>query len=164
MLAYFNEHVVPLLRTMSMREPNALFIEDRKLYLVFTLSRKGHGTDRVVLVNVPSVELGRFITLPTTKDRTDLLYLDDAIRLGAPRYFKGWTVKAGHAIKLTRCGAILDEEFTENVADKVRRSLRKRNTGVPARFLYDSAMPRIPLDRVCKLLEVRGYASGWTLP
>ncbi len=155
-LAYFNEHVVPLLRTMSMREPNALFIEDRRLYLVFTLSRKGHGTDRVVLVNVPSVELGRFITLPTTKDRTDLLYLDDAIRLGAPRYFKGWTVKAGHAIKLSRDAELyLDEEFTENVADKVRRSLRKRNTGVPARFLYDSAMPRIPLDQVCKLLEVK---------
>ena len=155
-LAYFKERVAPLLRTTSLREPNALFIEDRRLYLVFTLSRKGHAKGRTVLMNVPSVELGRFITLPTSKDRTDLLYLDDAIRLGASRYFKGWTVEACHAIKLSRDAELyLDEEFTEDVADKVRRSLRKRSTGVPARFLYDSAMPRATLDKVCQLLEVK---------
>ena len=155
-ITYFKDHVAPLLRTMSLREPNALFIEDRRLYLVFTLSRKGHAKGRNVLMNVPSAELGRFITLPTSKDRTDLLYLDDAIRLGASRYFKGWTVEACHSIKLSRDAELyLDEEFTEDVADKVRRSLRKRSTGVPARFLYDSAMPRATLEKVCQLLEVK---------
>lgn len=155
-LKYFTKCVEPLLRPMSMRESNALFIEDRRLYLVFSLVQGKHGKSRMVLVNVPSAELGRFVTLPSTEGSTDLIYLDEVIRVGASYYFKGWTVEACHAIKLSRDAELyLDEEFTEDLADKVRRSLRKRSTGVPARFLYDSAMPGAMLDQVRRLLDVK---------
>lgn len=155
-LAHFDKHVAPLLRVVSARELHALLIEDRRLYLVLALSQKGGKKKRLAVVNVPSVELGRFITLPASKGVTDLLYLDDAIRLGAQRYFKGWKVDACHAIKLSRDAELyLDEEFAEDVADKVRRSLRKRSTGVPARFLYDSAIPAWMLEKVRHLLDVK---------
>lgn len=155
-LDYFTDRVAPLLQTASVRQANAPFIEDRKLYLVFALVQKGKKKDKLVLVNVPSEELGRFITLPASKGRTDLLYLDDAIRLGAARFFKGHSVKACHAIKLSRDADLyLDEEFAETVVDKVRRSLRKRRTGVPARFLYDGAMPQAMLTEVRALLDVK---------
>lgn len=155
-LRFFTERVAPLLQTMPLRQDRGLFIEDRRLYLVAALSRPGAGKPRIVLVNVPADELGRFITLPAAQGRTDLLYLEDAIRLGAPAYFKGWTMQACHAIKLSRDAELyLDEEFTEDVADQVRRSLRKRSTGVPARFLYDSAMPKDTLLKVVRKLNVK---------
>lgn len=155
-LEHFKAHVAPLLRAVTVLEAKPPFIEDRRLYLVFSLSRKGHRKKRSVIVNVPAQELGRFLTLPTHKGGTDLMYLDDAIRLGAPVHFKGWTVEACHAIKLSRDAELyLEEEFTEDVADKVRRSLRKRTTGVPARFLYDRAMPKNLLEQVRRILDVR---------
>lgn len=155
-LTYFKERVQPLLRTMPINAQRGLFIEDRRLYLVVSLARKEDDKHRTVVVNVPAEELGRFLTLPSTKGRTDLIYLDDVIRLGAPGYFKGWAVKACHAIKLSRDAELyVDEEFTEDVAEKVRRSLRKRSTGLPARFLYDSAMPPATLQKLVRVLQVK---------
>ncbi len=155
-LDHFKTHVAPLLRAVTLRETKPPFIEDRRLYLVLSLSQKGRKKKRLVMVNVPSSELGRFITLPSHKGGTDLMYLDDAIRLGAPTRFKGWAVEACHAIKLSRDAELyLEEEFTEDVADKVRRSLRKRSTGVPARFLYDRAMPKTLLEQVRRVLDVK---------
>lgn len=138
---YFKEKVAPLIYTAAMRAGNAPFIEDRKLYFACRLRTKGKK-ERVVLVNIPSDELGRFITLPATKGRTDLIFLDDAIRVSLADLFTGHKVVASHAIKLSRDAELyLDEEFVGNVKDKVRKSLRKRSTGVPSRFLYDSTMP-----------------------
>ncbi len=155
-LAYFSDRVAPLLQTASLRKGNAPFIEDRKLYLVCDLLQKGSHAHKRVLLNVPSEELGRFITLPSAKGRSDLIFLDDAIRLCAPRFFTGFKLTACYAIKLSRDAELyLDEEFAENVVDKVRRSLRKRRTGVPARFLHDGAMPAPMLRQLRELLGVK---------
>ena len=153
---FFADRISPLLQTASLRAGNAPFIEDRKLYLVFDLAHKDSKKHKRVLVNVPSDELGRFITLPAKNDRTDLLFLDDAIRCCAANFFTGFKITACHSIKLSRDAELyLDEEFAENVVDKVRRSLRKRRTGVPSRFLYDGAMPVDMLRQLRELLRVK---------
>ncbi len=155
-IAYFSERIAPLLQTASLRKGNAPFIEDRKLYLVCDLQQKVNHARKRVLVNVPSEELGRFIKLPSRMGHTDLIFLDDAIRLCAPRFFTGFKLTACYAIKLSRDAELyLDEEFAENVVDKVRRSLRKRRTGVPARFLHDGAMPTPMLRQLRALLGVK---------
>ncbi len=155
-VAYFSDRIAPLLQTASLRKGNAPFIEDRKLYLVCELQQKLSHARKRVLVNVPSEELGRFFELPSAKGRTDLIFLDDAIRLCAPRFFTGFKLTACYAIKLSRDAELyLDEEFAENVVDKVRRSLRKRRTGVPARFLHDGAMPTPMLRQMRELLGVK---------
>ena len=153
---YFTQRIAPLLQTASLRVGNAPFIEDRKLYLVCDLVPKGAKKRKRVLVNVPSDELGRFITLPARQGRTDLLFLDDAIRLCAPLFFTGFKLAACYAIKLSRDAELyLDEEFAENVVDKVRRSLKKRRTGVPSRFLHDGAMPTDMLHELRDLLGIK---------
>ena len=155
-LSYFKTSVAHLMHPVVLRGATVPFMEDRKLYLVLDLHQRSTGKKRLLLANVPASELGRFVTLPASKGRTDLMYLDDAIRLGAARHFKGWTLKAAHAIKLSRDADLyLEDEFTENVADKVRRSLRKRSTGIPARFLYDGAMPPALLEKVRLVLKLK---------
>lgn len=141
---YYAERIAPLLSTANVRTGNAPFIEDRKLYFACRLRTKGKGRqkERLVLVNIPSEELGRFVVLPARKGRTDLIFLDDVMRLCLDGLFTGYRVTGCHAIKLSRDAELyLDEEFVGNVKDKVRKSLRKRQTGVPSRFLYDGAMP-----------------------
>lgn len=153
---FFDGRVAPLLRPMSLAGLPIPFVEDRQLYLAVSLVRKGHGKSRIELVHVPAAELGRFLVLPAVKGRTELIYLDDVVRTGISRIFKGWKVTACHAIKLSRDAELyLDEEFTEDVADKVRRSLRKRTTGIPARFLYDHAIARPVLELICSRLGVK---------
>ena len=152
---YFKEKVSPLIFTAAMRTGNAPFIEDRKLYFACRLRTKGKSKERVVLVNIPSDELGRFIALPATKGRTDMIFLDDAIRVNLGELFTGHKVVASHAIKLSRDAELyLEDEFVGNVKDKVRKSLRKRSTGVPSRFLYDSSMPAATLEALRTLLAL----------
>lgn len=154
--AFFRERIAPLLVTATVRAGNAPFIEDRKLYLVCRLKQKERRREKLVLVNVPSEELGRFLRLPSGKGRTDLLFLDDAMRIGLPSFFKGFKLTACHSVKLSRDAELyLDEEFAESMADKVKRSLRKRQTGMPARFLYDSGMPRSMMKAVRELLGLK---------
>jgi polyphosphate kinase len=151
--AYFKKQVLPLLNTAAVRAGNAPFIEDRKLYFACRLKPKAKGKDRIVLVNIPSDELGRFLVLPAPKGNTEIMFLDDVLRMGIGGLFKDHKVTECHAIKLSRDAELyLDEEFVGNVKDKVRKSLRKRSTGVPSRFLYDSAMPKATLLALRELL------------
>lgn len=155
--SHFTRYVAPLLHTATVRAGNAPFIEDRKLYFACRLKPKGRSKEHLVLVNIPSDELGRFIVLPTEKgsQRTDLMYLDDAIRLCLGDLFTGFKLTACHAIKLSRDAELhLDEEYLGNVKEKVRKSLRKRSMGVPARFLYDRAMPDSMLRALRDLLAL----------
>ena len=141
---YFAQRIAPLLNTAAVRPGNAPFIEDRKLYFVCRLRNPGKGKqkERLVLVNIPSDELERFILLPAPKGKVATIFLDDALRLCLDDLFTGHRVVGCHAIKLSRDAELyLDEEFVGNVKDKVRKSLRKRQTGVPSRFLYDGNMP-----------------------
>ena len=87
-LEIFHKDIAPLLHTASVREGNEPFIEDRKLYFVCRLLKKGNPKERLVLLNIPSDVLDRFVRLPSNGKRTDLLFLDDAVRIGMPLLFK----------------------------------------------------------------------------
>ncbi|HMC98280.1 MAG TPA: polyphosphate kinase 1, partial [Flavobacteriales bacterium] len=151
--ALFAERIAPLLNTAAVRPGNAPFIEDRKLYFACRLRPKGKQKERLVLLNIPSDELGRFILLPSRPGRSDLIFLDDVMRARLSSLFTGHKVMGCYAIKLSRDAELyLDEEFVGNVKEKVRKSLRKRQTGVPSRFLYDSTMPRNTLRALRTLL------------
>lgn len=151
--AYFSERIAALLNTAAVRVGNAPFIEDRKLYFVCRLRQTGQSKSRLVLLNIPSEEAGRFLLLPSKSGSTDVVFLDDVIRVCLPEIFAGHKVLGCHAIKLSRDAELyLDEEFGGNVKDKVRKSLKKRRTGVPSRFLYDNAIPPATLRALRTLL------------
>jgi polyphosphate kinase len=97
--------------------------------------------------------VGRFFILPSKAGTTEVIFIDDVIRTCLADVFAGHIVLGCHAIKLSRDAELyLDEEFGGNVKEKVRKSLRKRRTGVPSRFLYDNAMPRTTLRALRTLL------------
>ena len=155
--AYCARMVLPKLFTAAVREGNAPFLEDRKLYFVCRVAPKAraHGKDRLLLVNIPSDVLGRFIALPSRPKRAELMLIDDAVRTCLPQLFEGHRVIECHAVKLSRDAELyLDEEFAGSVKEKVRKSLRKRLTGVPSRLLYDGRMPKQTLRALRSLLNL----------
>ncbi len=154
--AFFAKRIAPLLITANARAGNAPFIEDRKLYFACRIRSRSKPRLRTVLVNIPSQELGRFLVLPSPRGRTELLFLDDAVRLCLDQLFTGHEIVHCHAFKLSRDAELyLDEEFGDSVKERVRRSLRKRGSGLPSRFLYDASMPNAIIKALKGLLGLR---------
>src|SRR5690606_17895813 len=138
------------------RPSNAPIIDVRNLYCSCTFRSENAAVPHTILVNIPSEELGRFLLLPSKKGNTDIMFLDDALRSGLPGLFEGKDFLACYSIKLSRDAELyLDEEFAGNVKEKVKKSLRKRDTGMPARFLYDSNMPPGMLARLQEVLGLK---------
>lgn len=142
--AHVEDEVLSHLDPVILEEGDAPpFLEDRTVYLVvelwpeesITLSAAG---PRLALVQVPSPPLARFVTLPPEGGRRAVMFLEDAIRHYLPALLPGFEVGSSHAVKLSRDAELyLEDEFDGNVVDAVRKSLKKRERGLPARFLYD---------------------------
>ena len=103
------------------------------------------------IVNIPTEQLPRFIELPGIKEKHAIIFLDDVIKLNLETLFPGYIIDAAYSVKLSRDADLdIEDEFTGDLAEKISRSLVKRKTGVPSRFLYDARIP----DDFLKLLKV----------
>jgi polyphosphate kinase len=143
----FETLIRPLLSPVLLDGDAAPFLANRALYLVVELTPADGPSiapeqPRYALVEVPSPPLPRFVTLPPHGDRRDVMFLDDVIRLELPALFPDWRVGAACAVKLTRDAELyLDDEFSGDLVAAIRKSLAKRETGLPSRFLYDLHAP-----------------------
>jgi polyphosphate kinase len=142
---YFRQRVRPLLDPVRLDPESPSFLEDRQVYLsveLWAVDEHGlAGRPAYALVKVPD-ELPRFVSLPESGDRREVMFLDDVIRFCLPELFPDADVGGAYAVKLSRDAELyIEDEFSGNVVDAIRKSLSKRETGVPARFLYDLQSP-----------------------
>ena len=64
------------------------------------------------------------------------------IRKNLDLLFPGYFVVSCNSMKLSRdADLFIEDEFKGNLADKIKKSLSKRKTGAPSRFMYDKDMP-----------------------
>lgn len=143
---YFHEHVVPLLQIETLEKERTPFLNNRILYFCVRLIDGNENALRYkyVLINIPSETLGRFITLPLARPdaRMCVTFLDDIIRLHVHELFPTQKLKDLFEIKLTRDAELyIEDEFTGDIVEKIRKGISKRPYGVPSRFLYDRSMP-----------------------
>ena len=121
------------------------FLENKALYFVVVDGGK-HS-----LVNIPTKELKRFYVLPS--DKHEVIMLDDIIRFSLSKWL-GRKVKA-YEVKLSRDADLhLEDEFKGDVVAKIKKSLNKRDVGVPSRFLFDKTMPETSLKFLKELFEL----------
>ncbi|MFC1575225.1 polyphosphate kinase 1 [Gemmatimonadota bacterium] len=142
---YFHETVRPHLEPAVVAETSdAPFLEEGSIYLVVELwpgpemtlasERPSYG-----LLQVPR-SLPRFVVAPG--EGHNVLFVDDVIRLSLQDLFPAFEVGSAYAVKLTRDAELyLEDEFEGDLVQKIRKSLKKRETGVPSRFLYDLQAP-----------------------
>jgi polyphosphate kinase len=145
---YFKKEVAQYVTPMFIKDNSEPpFLENKWLYFAVRMkSGDGTGENRVTenaIVNIPSNKTSRFIVLPSEENKHLVTQLDDIMRVSMDLIFPGKEVDCLHSIKLSRDAELyLDDEFSEDVVEKIKMSLKKRETGEPSRFLYDSTMPR----------------------
>jgi len=152
---YFKSKVLGYLRPYIFESKGDVpFLKNKALYLVVALERlreDGETPDQFhALLNVPTESLPRFVKLPPMGEKHYFVFLDDVIRENLTMVFPGYAIKGCYSIKLNRnADLLIDDEFTGDLVEKIRKHLSKRNVGSPSRFLYDEQMP----ETVLKLLK-----------
>lgn len=133
------------------------FLENKQLYFAARVMSEGNSSPKTenVIVNIPTTQTPRFVVLPCKEGRHLVIQLGDLMRLSLDRLFPGKQVTHFYSIKLSRDAELyLEDEFSEDVIDKIKNSLGKREKGVPSRFLYDSAMPAPFLEFLQEVLQL----------
>lgn len=147
---YFENQLLAFLQpTLLDKKRIATFLQNKSIYLAVKLSVKKNKPQsetkkrsKYALVEIPSGETGRIIILPENNNRRYLILVDDVVRIFLPRIFPGYKIEGAYSIKLTRDAELyIDDEFTGNLLNKIKKGISKRKTGLPSRFLYDNEIP-----------------------
>jgi polyphosphate kinase len=145
----FDRELKPYLQPILLDKRIETFLQNKIIYIAVRLKRLENTSSfekkkkrfGYALVEVPQ-RTGRFIALPEVNEKKYIIFLDDAVKLFLQELFPGYELESSYSVKLTRDAELyIDDEFTGDLLDKIKKSLNKRNTGVPSRFLYDSQMP-----------------------
>ncbi|KAA9040653.1 polyphosphate kinase 1 [Ginsengibacter hankyongi] len=115
--------------------------ENNKLYLVITLEDI-NGTLKQAIVNIPSEKTKRFFTLTPLDGFDYVIFLDDIVRENLVFIFPGLKIIGVYSIKLNRDAEIhLEDDYRGNLLKKIEGRLKKRDFGLPSRFLFQKGMP-----------------------
>ncbi len=151
--SYFNQHMLPYVQpVLLIKNKIRPFLNNAQLYMSVLMNDKEdpEGEDWYAIVKIPSDHLPRFISLPSGMQRHDLIFLDDIVRFSLSEMFPGYDIKDTYSIKLTRDAELyIDDEFSGDLIEKIRKSLTKRHVGPPSRFVYDRQMPEKLLNFLC---------------
>ena len=160
---YFVEEVAEHLQPVILRrEDPPPFLKDHTAYLVTELQpgpdiTMGTADPELGIVEVPSPPLPRFLPMTGPGGDRCIVFLDDVIRFNLPRVFPERVVAGAYAIKVSRDAELyLDDEFDTGLRKAIKKSLRKRETGAPIRFLYDMLSPHAMVTRLTTLFDLRG--------
>lgn len=153
-------HIQPVLLVKNKIRP---FLNNSELYLAILLKDKSAGlaevNDHYAILKIPSEYLPRFIELPSDNlGQHDIIMLDDIVRRAVTWMFPGYHIVDSFSIKLTRDAELyIDDEFSGNLLQKIKHSLKKRNVGPASRLVYDAAMPTQLLDFLIESFELNKY-------
>ncbi len=156
---YFEEKVrtqiVPL---MIESMPQAPFLRDRSIYLACVLgSDVNPMIQRYALIQIPEKEVPRFVIIPSNKDQTNVILLEDIIRFNLKFLFApfGFNRFISHIIKLTRDAELeLDNDLHNNVIADLEKGLKNRTKGKATRFVFDKQIDPQLLDYLTKRLNL----------
>lgn len=141
-------------------ETDIPFLKNRGLYLVAELWP--HQSTTPVFVEEPSYglveipeSLPRFVQIPGGDQENHVMFLDDIIRENLDELFPEYEVGEAYSVKVTRDAELyIEDEFTGNLVELIRKSLKKREQGLPTRFLYDMRMPYPMVTRMKDLFSL----------
>lgn len=142
---YFQDHMLPFVQpVLLVKHKIRPFLNNAALYLTVLLQDKGKSEPKseYAIIKIPSDHLPRFIVLPSSSESKDIIMLDDIVRHSVAWLFPGYNILDTYSIKLTRDAELyIEDEFSGDLVQKIKKSLTKRNVGPASRFVYDREMP-----------------------
>lgn len=109
------------------------------------------------LITLPDKEMGRFIRLPKSDGKENIMYLDDVIRFCLPMIFVGsrHSTFEAYSFKFTKDAEMdMDNDLGSGVMQKVAKGVKSRKSGEPIRVIYDDNMPKELLKRIMSRLNI----------
>jgi polyphosphate kinase len=147
------QHVQPIL---LVKDKIRTFLPSNAIHLAVRLKTEGNS-NRYAVVRIPTHALPRFVQLPNRgSGRRELMLLDDILRYCLPRLFPGYQIRSAYSIKMTRDADIyIEDEYSGNLIDKIRKGIAKRNIGKGTRFVYDRKMSPRMLQFLMSTMQVK---------
>jgi polyphosphate kinase len=144
--SYYDEHLRNTL-TISCNpcsSEDTVFIKNEALYLCTMLNQ-----EEFQLVQIPEDE-PRFFSFPKHNGKYYITFIDDILKYNlrqSPRQEQNITY---YSIKKSRDAELyIEDEFSGNLKEKIKKSLPKRQTGQATRLLIDPRMP-LPFQEILK--------------
>lgn len=150
--AYFLTQISAFLQPVFLGQDNTFFPENNKIYLAVSIERD--GVAELAVVNIPSAELGRFLSLHAAGTQF-VITLDDILKAYIHLVFRKVKITGSYSFKITRDAELeLEDEYKGDIAQLIEEQIVKRDYGFATRFLYDSAMPEADLERIINALKL----------
>lgn len=136
--------------------PHIPLLRDKSIYLACVLgATKESMITRYALIEIPTMVLPRFMILPSEEGQTDIILLEDIIRLNLPSLFApfGFNRFVSYIIKVTRDAELdIDNDVNTNLLSELEKGLKNRKRGRATRFVYDRDIDPYFLNYLIKRL------------
>lgn len=157
---YFNEFVRPaLVPIMLSQVPKFPYLKGKAIYLAIKLYRAENiKSVQYALIEVPTDVVNRFLILPSTSEQKHIILLDDLIRFFLPEIFSQFNFNRfeAWAIKLTRDAELdIDNDISQSFIDKISKSVKARQKGLPVRFIYDQKIDKLLLHFITSKMNLK---------
>ncbi|MDP2721631.1 MAG: polyphosphate kinase 1 [Bacteroidales bacterium] len=156
---FFQNSVRPFLFPIilkSLHNPDRL--EDNAIYLAIVLKDStGIMKEDYAIIRVPTDMISRFLILPAKGNNKYMMFLDDVIRYNMGEIFSpfGFDSFEAYTIKFTRDAELdIDNDISKSFMEQMSDSVKKRQHGVPVRFVYDKNIPPDLLNALLNRLNV----------
>lgn len=140
---YFNENLLFESNPIILKKNKSnVQLKNGVLYLAVRLSDKDSISEKknytYALVEIPTSKYGRFYKLPSDNNVRNFILIDDIYRINMDVIFPGFEINEICEIKLNRDADLyIEDEFSGDLVEKIKKNLKKRNTNLPCRLLYD---------------------------
>ncbi|GEP52500.1 polyphosphate kinase [Flavobacterium noncentrifugens] len=97
---------------------------------------------RYAVIEIPKT-INRFVVLPSTDEKTYIIFVDDVIRhnLGSIFNIFDYESVSAHMIKITRDAQLdIDSDQSKSLMEKISTGVKDRLIGEPVRFVYDQSI------------------------
>lgn len=155
--------LVPLILRKSTKIP---FLSDNRIYHVVKMEAKKQTANKYAIIQIPvSSACPRFIELPSTPGRKDIIFLDDIIRLFLDDIFFMFTYEkiTAYTFKIIRDAELtIDDDISKSLIQKMEMGIENRLHGQPIRLIYDREMPAELLQLLSAKLKINaeGLSAG----
>ncbi len=153
-LSVISVRLVPIILRKSVALP---FLPDSKIYLAVKM--QSSQMSRYALVQMPiSDACPRFVRLPSSDGRIDIIFLDDIIRLFLDDIFFMFNYDkiSAYTFKIVRDAAfVIDDDVSKSMAEKMSQGIMERERGRAIRLIYDRDMPRDMVEPIASKLGLK---------
>ena len=144
---YFDENLAGNFNLIEITEADRLELKNQFVYLYIIAGAKSF------IIELDYKKWGRFVVLSDEGSERRIVQLDDVYKRNMDKIVPGEAEV--YAVKISRDAELyIDEEQDDSIVRKIQKSIRKRDTGMPARLLFDEEIKFRYINDLRKKIDV----------